>query len=69
MVEVQLISGLLGVANWILANQTHEIEAHRGTVSGRVWDTMMQLIATDDELDHKDERYTKRQEQQQEQGI
>ena len=67
--EVQLTSRPSGAADWILANQTHEIEAHRGAIGGIVGDTMMQLIATDDEIDHEDEVYEKKQEQEQEQEL
>lgn len=47
--QVQLASRPAGAAEWIAANNSHEIETHRGNIIGHQGDTAMHLIGTDDE--------------------
>ena len=44
--EVELTLRPSGAADWIAANKNHEIEIHRGGVTGISGDTMVQLIPT-----------------------
>jgi len=61
--EVQRVSPTSGPADWILANRTYEIEAHRGNINGISGDTMLQLKSTDDESENEPEQQEEVQEE------
>ena len=52
---VQLVSRPAGAAEWISANNSHEIETHHGNIIGYEGDTAMHLIPTDDEDEENSE--------------
>ena len=67
--EVLLVSHPSGAADWILANRTHEIEAHCGNINGISGDTMLQLTSTDDESENEPEQQEEVQEEPKQNSI
>jgi len=67
--EIELVSRPSGAADWILANGTHEIEAHCGYINGISGDTMLQLTSTDEESENEPEQQEEVQEEPERNSI